>query len=336
MKRVYLPLLLAGLAPLAQAGTPSGKLPVTSVVQEPESDMTITAALGYHSEYIFRGVDLIPGADGIGIGDINVSKGGFTLGLWYAHMFGEGNLGSPPPTVETQQRKQTFSSTVRDGEGTAASPFVNRTVTRNRFTTDKYVTTANQTIDNFDEFDIYLNYSKDFGDFNLTVGNVLYIQQSEGTTYATQTLNGKIVDRYSESFSRSNTIDRVFARVGYNGWSFVQPSVLYSFNLFSDRSEAPDFASYLEFKLASSIPLVADKLSLDPYVLVSYNFKDRQTVETSQFFTDWNHVQAGVRVPYRITDNITLAGVSGYSKRITDNSGDDEFFWGGAELSVSF
>src|SRR5437764_7594576 len=52
------------------------------------------ADIGYETEYNFRGTDLTPNSSGAGFITADVSKWGFTLGLYGIHQFGTAHAGS--------------------------------------------------------------------------------------------------------------------------------------------------------------------------------------------------------------------------------------------------
>jgi hypothetical protein len=64
------------------------KQPKNVVEQEKPVCWNWYADIGYLSEYNFRGTNLTPDADGAGFITVDVSKWGFTLGLYGIHQFG--------------------------------------------------------------------------------------------------------------------------------------------------------------------------------------------------------------------------------------------------------
>lgn len=158
--------------------------------------------------------------------------------------------------------------------------------------------------DDYDELDIYGSYTYSLGPVDLTAGAIYYYFPF---------ISGGDDDTFE-----------VFGSIAYTGISWLTPSISYYYDL--DAVEG----SYLEFKLASSIP-VGDKITVDPYALVSYNF------EYLSDDNDFHHFQAGLSVSYAILENLTLTGYGAVSVPLDaiDDTEDTEV-WGGAKLSLSF
>ncbi len=158
--------------------------------------------------------------------------------------------------------------------------------------------------DDYDEVDVYLSYTLSAGSFDFTVGGILYVfpfADEDDYTY------------------------EAYGKVAFTGVDFLTPSIAYyyDFELFE--------GGYIEFRLDSSIPLIADKLSLDPYALISYDF------EYNSDDNDLNHVQAGLALVYSVTDSLTVKAYAAVSEPLDaiDDSQDTEF-WGGGSVSFSF
>src|SRR6266536_6587468 len=64
------------------------KQPKTVVEQQKPACWNWYADIGYVSQYNFRGTDLTPDSSGAGFITADVSKWGFTLGLYGIHQFG--------------------------------------------------------------------------------------------------------------------------------------------------------------------------------------------------------------------------------------------------------
>lgn len=158
--------------------------------------------------------------------------------------------------------------------------------------------------DDYDEVDLYGSYTYSLGSFDLTVGAFYYYFP--------------YVDGDNDS-----TFE-VFGKVAYTGFGWVTPSLAYYYDL-----DAVD-GSILEFKLASSIPVLKD-LTLDPYALVTYNFE--YGIEDN----DLHHFEAGLVANYKILENVTLSGWGKVSVPLDaiDDAEDTEV-WGGASLSIAF
>jgi len=228
------------------------------IEEKAESPFTVNFSLGYDSEYIFRGVDILNFATDDGDlvwADLNISAYGFTAGAWYAEAIHKGD--------------------------------------------DKL---------EYSELDLYLSYTKALGPINLTGGYIFYLFPDNGETY-THELN---------------------IGISTSAIPFVTPSLTYYHDLEEDDKDVYD-GGYLEFKLASSFPIVAERVSIDPYALVSYDF------EYNSADTDWNNVQVGVAIPVKLTPNITFSAYTSYSwalSAIEDFQNDE--LWGGAKVAFSF
>ena len=158
--------------------------------------------------------------------------------------------------------------------------------------------------DDFTELDIYGSYTYEFGETGLafTVGGIGYFFPDFDDTW------------------------ELFAGLSYSpvDWLTASLTYTYDFEVFE--------GSYIEFKLASSIPLIADVLSLDPYALVSFG-------DYNTFGEDFelNHVQGGVALVWAMSENITLSGYVAVSEPLDalDDSQDTEV-WGGGRIAFSF
>src|SRR5881396_249166 len=66
------------------------KQPKNVVAEQPEAPKwwSITAEVGYESEYIFRGTNLTPNSDGLEFQQVIFSAKGFTLGMWFGTQLG--------------------------------------------------------------------------------------------------------------------------------------------------------------------------------------------------------------------------------------------------------
>jgi hypothetical protein len=94
---------------------------------------------------------------------------------------------------------------------------------------------------------------------------------------------------------------------------------------------------YLEAKVNGEIPIIKDRLNLDPYFLVAYSFGDRTDKDGSPFY-GWNHLQAGAELVIQITDTFRLVPQVNWMGRLADPSpgtNEDEW-WGGAKAEVIF
>ncbi len=160
----------------------------------------------------------------------------------------------------------------------------------------------------YTELDLYLSYAKTIGPVTLSAGYIYYFFPDASGPDANS-------DTHEFNVGISTSII-----------PYVTPSLtfFYDVDLFD--------GGYLEFKLASSIPVIADKLSIDPYALVSYDFEYNSTT------SDWNHVQAGVNIPYHLTPNVTISAYAAVAVALDalDGAANDHEVWGGGKIGFSF
>ena len=138
-----------------------------------------SANAGYTSEYIFRGTNLTPDSDGAAFATMNVSKWGFTLGVYGIHQFGTAKANA-------------FSI----GEGGGGGGVTNLSVPgtdnsdNNLNFTGTISPVTRQT--RFNEFDIYLSYTHEFGPLDVTVGNIAFFIDRRAQTQITT--SGTFID----------------------------------------------------------------------------------------------------------------------------------------------
>src|SRR5438132_825573 len=81
----------SGLEPLLTAATEyksTQNVKATQATEEAAQFWSWSANAGYTSEYIFRGTNLMPDSDGGAFATMNVSKWGFTFGIYGIHQIG--------------------------------------------------------------------------------------------------------------------------------------------------------------------------------------------------------------------------------------------------------
>ncbi len=157
--------------------------------------------------------------------------------------------------------------------------------------------------DDFSELDLYASYAWSLGPIDGEGGFIFY------------------------TFPRDNGPDtwEFFVALSTDEIPFVTPGLAFYYDF--DAFEG----GWLEFSLSSSIPVVEDVISIDPFAAISYDF------EYNSSDNDFNNVQIGVEIPIALSENITLSGYVAYSWSLDaiDDFQDDEF-WGGAAISFSF
>ncbi len=162
---------------------------------------------------------------------------------------------------------------------------------------------ANGVDESYSEIDLYASYAYSLGPVNFEGGGIFY---------------GYPNDDGIETWE-------LFLGISTDAIPYVTPSLTGYWDI--DAIEG----GWVEFKLASSIPVVADVVSIDPYAAISYD------IEYNSDDNDFNNVQVGVEVPVALSKNITLKGHVAYSWALDaiDDFQDDEF-WGGASITFSF
>src|SRR5438132_695273 len=145
--------------------TMAGEYKSTKEVVEQEKPVCYNwyAEGGYTSEYIFRGTNLMPDSDGGGFLGAQVSRWGFTLGVWGIHQFGTAHAPG---------------WSLGESGGGGAAPGLGITVPAPPplppFIFIPF-TIAPETVQNrFNEIDAFLEYHRDFGWFDITVGNIAF------------------------------------------------------------------------------------------------------------------------------------------------------------------
>ncbi len=157
--------------------------------------------------------------------------------------------------------------------------------------------------DDYNELNIYASYGYALGPVSVEGGYIYYLFPKAGDT----------------------DTHELFVSLSTEVIPHVTPTLSYYHDV--DLFEG----GYLEFALSTSIPVVADVISIDPFAAISYDFEYNSTGN------DFNHVEAGVEVPIALSENITLAGYIKHSWALEaiDSFQGDEWV-GGASISFSF
>ena len=198
----------SGIEPLLNAAVDyksTQNLKATQATEEAAQFWSWSANAGYTSEYIFRGTNLMPDSDGGVFATMNVSKWGFTLGIYGIHQIGTA-------------RANAFSI----GEGGGGGGIVNVTApgTDNSDNNLSFTGTISPvTIQNrFNEIDIYLSYTHEFGPIDVTVGNIAFFIDRRARTQITTSgtfidgdfVNGVLTDPNGDSHTfqvKSETVE---------------------------------------------------------------------------------------------------------------------------------
>jgi hypothetical protein len=173
------------------------------------------------------------------------------------------------------------------------------------------------------ELNVYTNYVHTFGDLAVGLGYTFYFTfPNSGQGYANE-LNASV----------AYDIDL--------GFMTLTPSVTYFFNLGPDadtNSGLVDVASsYLDLRLDGSIPVIADVVSIDPWVAFGLNFGYNLN-GNGNTFNGANNLEFGVAVPWQVNEVITLAAYGAYSYAFQNLWGTTQrnTFWGGANVTFAF
>lgn len=196
-------------------------------------------------------------------------------------------------------------------------------ITENDFlTVGSWVGFGTQDTD-YKEVDVYTSYTHTFGDLALSFGYIFYY-----------VWNAPLYS-HELNVSAAYTFDL--------GFMSVTPSLAYYFNIGPDTAEegiAPEASSYLLAKIAGSIPVIGDAVSIDPWISFGTNFEYNAKVEDNgdlNFFNGANDLQIGVGIPWAVNDTITLYGYGAYSYQWYGLVGTEpSTFWGGAKVVFSF
>jgi hypothetical protein len=140
--------------------------------------------------------------------------------------------------------------------------------------------------------------------------------------------------------------DRVFVSLSTSRIPYVTPRVTYYQTIYNEGTEAAkelhvlrndEKGGYLELKVNGEIPLIKDRLNLDPYALASYSFGDRSEPDGAPLY-DWNHFQVGAELVFQVTDTFRLVPQINYMHHISEPTlgTERDEWWGGAKAEVIF
>jgi hypothetical protein len=157
--------------------------------------------------------------------------------------------------------------------------------------------------------------------------------------------NGRRVSRTFEGIE-DEQYDRLFASISTSVIPYISPRITYYQTVYNEGEDAPavlnaprndEKGGYLEFKVNAEIPIIRDRLNLDPYALVSYSAGDRSEPDGSPLY-DWNHFQAGAELVIQVTNYFRLIPQINYMHHISDPPLGTERneWWGGAKAEFVF
>jgi len=275
------------------------------VTQEKPSCAAWYVESGYWSEYNFRGVNLTPNSDGAVFVLAQVTKWNFTLGLFEVHQLGTADAPS-------------FEMGEGGGGGTSGISKVGA-----------YMPDTVQT--DFNEVDLFLQYSHEFGPIEVTVGNIAFFIQRDAETFLDTSkfgLFGPFATVGDEQY------DRLFIKVSTSIIPHIQPVITYYQTIYNEGDDhtffeapriPPDGSSvtygnpggernnqlggYLEGRLRGTFS-PCKWVDFNPYGVISYSFRDRSepVFNTDDFdkiirgrpLTGFNVVQAGLEMPIHL------------------------------------
>lgn len=156
---------------------------------------------------------------------------------------------------------------------------------------------------------------------------------------------GRRVSRTFEAIE-DEQYDRLFASISTSVIPYISPRITYYQTIYNEGQDAPaelgisrneEKGGYLEFKVNGEIPIIRNRLNLDPYALVSYSAGDRSEPDGSPLYA-WNHFQAGAELVIQVTNNFRVIPQINYMHHISDPPLGTERneWWGGAKAEFLF
>jgi hypothetical protein len=345
------------------------------IEQEKPVFWTWYADVGYESQYNFRGTNLTPDSNGAIFVDADVSKWGFTLGMFFIYQLGTAH-------------DPGFSIGEGGGGGNANI---------GSFTNTGLV--VPETIQNrFNELDVFLQYRRDFGPINVTVGNIGFFINRHAETFVTlpnpppfpnpnvppDVLKGP----YGPFPTVGNEqFDRLFIRLATSKIPYIEPWITYYQTIYSEGQDQShhfalqqgpnpfgafvfynsfarspeDYGGYLEGRLRGHFP-ITQWFDFNPFGVISYSFGDRsEPVTNPANFAEvirgrplrgFNVAQGGLELPihlFHVVGNssghwapsdlsVSLVPFMAYSYHISDPTPgtDRNEVFGGAKVAITF
>lgn len=177
---------------------------------------------------------------------------------------------------------------------------------------------------NYEELDLYVSYTRTFGNLSLTAGYINYIV-FDGPFYQND----------------------LFATAAYDfdlGFMTLTPSIGYYFNVgpgVENEGVSPVGGSYMTLRLDGDIPVYKEIVSLAPWVGFNFNFrynaKEIDGGADTRYFNGANNFELGLSLPIQVTENITVSGYVAYSYQWQNLvSTQPSTVWSGASISFGF
>ena len=259
------------------------KQPAAVVEQQKVACWNWYADMGYVSQYNFRGTNLTPDSSGAGFISADFSWWGFTFGLYGIHQFGTAHADS-------------FS--LGEGGGGGGGTFAPNPGL-GAFNPETIQKT-------FNELDLILQYSREFGPIEVTAGNIAFFIQRDAETFLT--FPNPPLTQFQGTYGPFPTVeneqfDRLYFRLATNKIPYITPWITYYQTIYSagddhtfysahhvppngttirfrndpdaDLHERNDrLGGYLEGRLRGHFP-ITPWLDFNPFGLISFSFHDR-------------------------------------------------------------
>jgi hypothetical protein len=301
------------------------------------------ADFGYTSEYNFRGTNLTPDADGAGYIRADVSKWGFTLGIFGIHQLGTA-------------RANSFSMGEGGGGGVGSNLhlFTAAVVGPNIVFATIDTTYRPETIqDRFNEIDVFFQYQKSLGWVDLTVGNIGFLIDRRAETFLhftnttvtplfppgppfaippftlgpLRTVENEHFDRFYFTLGTSKiphiqpqiTYYQTMYNRGQNGFRTIPVDGLGTFFYKGGERNNAKHSGYLEGKIKGTFP-ITEWLSFNPVGVISASFHDRTEPNLdidevkgtirAKSLSGFNVAQAGVEMPIHLLHMTGSSSVS--------------------------
>lgn len=173
----------------------------------------------------------------------------------------------------------------------------------------------------YKELDAFLAYTRTYGNFSLGFGYTFYDIQP-GPFYSNE-LNFKA--GYAIEFPSNITLT---------------PSIAYFLNLGPDVADGQGVsktgASFLQARIDAEIPLDKNIVALAPWIAFGASF-DYNFREDGSCYTGANNFEAGLGVPIRINETITIYGYCAFSTQWANLVGTrPNTIWGGTKITFAF
>ena len=344
------------------------------IEQQKETCWNWYADFGYWSEYNFRGTDLTPNSDGSVFLNADVSRWGFTLGLFVVHQLGTAHSPS-------------FSISEGGGGGSFhIGSFSNIPLLFPETIQDK-----------FNEIDVFLQYRREFGPINVTVGDIGFFIDRNAQTFLHLPFDFTLPNfpfgiGSAGTYGPFRTVgdeefDRVFIRLATDRIPYIEPWLTFYQTVYSEGQDVfhhkafkqgpnpfayfvfynsfernPEhYGGYLEGRLRGHFSL-GTWADVNPFGVISYSFGDRsEPVTDPANFAEvirgrplrgFNVAQVGLEVPIHLLHvvgtssgpcappdlRVNLVPFGTYSYHISDPTPgtDRNEWWGGAKIAVTF